>query len=212
MISMMCCFLFTIQNNKADVTALCQQSFRFIIFILIKTSFTIFIAMIIRPATSPDVPAIMQLIADIVPAMREAGNYQWDSTYPNAAVFEEDIAMNQLWVAELDGDIAGVAAITTEQYPEYASVGMDITETAIVVHRLAVSTQYRGKGIAAALMQQAETEALKRGIKTLRIDTNTANEATQKLFPKMGYKFAGEMGLSFRPGLRFYCYEKRLDS
>jgi GNAT superfamily N-acetyltransferase len=168
--------------------------------------------MIVRRAKLSDIPSIMQVIADVVPAMRESGNYQWDNTYPNAVVFEEDIAFDQLWVAELDGDIAGVGAITTEQYPEYASVGMDINETAIVVHRLAVNTHYRGKGIAAALMQQAETEALRRGIKTLRIDTNTANEATQKLFPKMGYVFAGEMGLSFRPGLRFYCYEKRLDS
>jgi GNAT superfamily N-acetyltransferase len=167
--------------------------------------------MIIRRAILSDIPAIMQVIADVVPAMREAGNYQWDHTYPNAAVFEEDIALDQLWVAESNGEIAGVAAITTEQYPEYASVGLDISETAIVVHRLAVSTRYRGKGIAAALMQEAEKEAIRRGIKTLRIDTNTANQATQKLFPKMGYVFAGEMGLDFRPGLRFYCYEKRLD-
>ncbi|MBS1529963.1 MAG: GNAT family N-acetyltransferase [Bacteroidetes bacterium] len=167
--------------------------------------------MIIRRATLSDVPSIMLVIADVVPAMRESGNYQWDHTYPNAAAFEEDIRVNQLWVAEFDGEVAGVAAITTEQYPEYASVGLDVSETAIVVHRLAVSTRFRGKGIAAALMQEAEAEAFRRGIKTLRIDTNTANQATQKLFPKMGYEFAGEIGLGFRPGLRFYCYEKRLD-
>src|ERR1700757_1345381 len=127
--------------------------------------------MIIRRAILSDVSSIMQVIADVVPAMRESGNYQWDHTYPNAAVFEEDIALNQLWVADYEGEIAGVAAITTEQYPEYASVGLDISETAIVVHRLAVSTRFRGKGVAAALMQEAEAEALRRGIKTLRIDT-----------------------------------------
>jgi GNAT superfamily N-acetyltransferase len=170
-----------------------------------------FYRMIIRRAQLSDIPSIMQVIARVVPAMRETGNYQWDNTYPNAAAFEEDIALDQLWVAEFDGEVAGLAAITTEQYPEYATVGLDVGETAIVVHRLAVSTAYRGKGIAAALMQEAEAGAIRRGIKTLRIDTNTANEATQKLFPKMGYVFAGEMGLSFRPGLRFYCYEKRLD-
>jgi GNAT superfamily N-acetyltransferase len=167
--------------------------------------------MIIRKAVLTDIPGIMKVITEVVPVMRASGNYQWDNTYPNAAVFGEDIALDQLWVADTDGEIAGLAAITTEQYPEYASVGMDISETAIVVHRLAVSTRYRGKGIAAALMQQAETVAVKQGIKTLRIDTNTANEATQRLFPKMGYVFKGEMGLSFRPGLSFYCYEKRLD-
>ena len=105
-----------------------------------------------------------------------------------------------------------MAAITiSDQEPEYANVGWDITETAIVTHRLAVSEKYRGMGIAAALLTQAEREAVNRGINTLRIDTNTSNQATQRLFPKLGYKFAGEIGLGFRPNLRFYCYEKRID-
>lgn len=167
--------------------------------------------MLIRLATLADVPAIMHLITEALPEMIAVGNFQWDSVYPNPTAFEQDIALNQLWVADDNGDIAGVAAITTEQYPEYADVGLDISETAIVVHRLAVSIHHRGKGIAAQLMQQAEQVARERGIKVLRVDTNTANLATQKLFPKMGYRYAGEMDLSFRPSMRFYCYEKRLD-
>jgi GNAT superfamily N-acetyltransferase len=167
--------------------------------------------MIIRPATLNDIPGIMLVIAEVVPAMNASGNFQWDSTYPNPEAFENDIALNQLWVADNAGDIAGVTAITTEQYPEYASVGWDINETAIVTHRLAVSTRYRGQGIAEKLLHQAELEAIRRGINTLRIDTNTRNQAAGKLFPKAGYQFAGEIGLAFRPGLRFYCYEKRLD-
>ncbi len=165
----------------------------------------------IRPAILSDVPGIMQVIAEVVPDMIASGNFQWDDTYPNAAVFEEDIALGQLWVADADGIIAGVSAITTEQYPEYADVGLDINETAIVTHRLAVSPRFRGQGVAGLLMQQAEQVAVDRDIKTLRVDTNTANKATQSLFPKMGYCFAGEIGLHFRPGLKFYCYEKRLD-
>ena len=165
----------------------------------------------IRRATLADIPGIMKLIAEVVPVMNASGNFQWDSTYPNAVVFEKDIELDRLWVADSKGDIAGVSAITTEQEPEYAEVGWDLNETAIVTHRLAVSTRYQGQGVAAQLMQQAEDEALKGGIKTLRVDTNTANAATQRLFPKMGYVFAGEIGLGFRPGLRFYCYEKRLD-
>src|SRR5689334_88658 len=105
----------------------------------------------IRPAIFSDVPGIMQVIADVVPDMIASGNFQWDDTYPNAAVFEEDIALGQLWVADADGIIAGVSAITTEQYPEYADVGLDINEPAIVTHRLAVSPHYRGQGIAGLL-------------------------------------------------------------
>lgn len=164
----------------------------------------------IRLATLNDIPAIMQVITEVVPLMRAVGNLQWDNTYPNPAVFEKDISLNQLWVADADGNIAGVAAITTEQYSEYAQVGLDISQTAIVVHRLAVSPRYKEKGIAITLMEQAEKEAIRRGIKFLRIDTNTQNQVAQNLFIKTGYAFAGEMNLEFRPGLRFYCYEKKL--
>jgi GNAT superfamily N-acetyltransferase len=168
--------------------------------------------MLIRPAKLTDIPQIMQLVAEVVPAMIASGNLQWDSNYPNASVFTNDINHDQLWVAEVNGQIAGITAITTDQEAEYAQIGWNINETAIVTHRLAVSPHYRGLGIAATLLQQADHEALRRNIKTLRIDTNANNQATQKLFPKMGYVYVGEIGLGFRPGLRFYCYEKRLQT
>jgi len=166
--------------------------------------------MIIRRAVVNDIPGIMALIRQVVPLMNASGNLQWDDRYPNPEIFTSDIAQDKLWVAEISGSIAGVSAITTDQDPEYAEVGWDLDETAIVTHRLAVSPQFHGQGVAVALMQKAEDEAIRRGIHALRIDTNSMNKATQQLFPKMGYVYAGEIGLSYRPGLRFYCYEKRL--
>jgi ribosomal protein S18 acetylase RimI-like enzyme len=164
----------------------------------------------IRLATQDDVPALMALLRKVVPLMRAAGNLQWDETYPNEMVFGKDIEKQQLWLAEIEGTIVGVTALTTDQEPEYAQVGWNLDETAVVVHRLAVDPDFRGAGIATNLMQQAEKVAKEHGIEVLRIDTNTKNEATQKLFPKLGYKLAGEIGLAFRPDLRFLCYEKRL--
>jgi len=166
----------------------------------------------IRLATLDDLPALTALVWRVVPLMRATGNLQWDETYPNDAVFQRDIDLDQLWIAEVNFSIAGVAAITMDQEPDYAQVGWDITEPAIVVHRLAVDPAFRGQGAAGALMQKAEEIAIERGITALRIDTNTQNEATQRLFPKLGYLLAGEISLEFRPGLRFLCYEKRLPS
>jgi ribosomal protein S18 acetylase RimI-like enzyme len=164
----------------------------------------------IRLATQHDIPALMALLRKAVPLMRATGNLQWDDTYPNETVFGKDIENHQLWLVEIDGAVAGVAALTTDQEPEYAQVGWDLDETAVVVHRLAVDPDFRGAGVATALMQHAEAIAKERGITVLRIDTNTKNEATQRLFPKLGYTLAGEIDLDFRPGLRFLCYEKRL--
>ena len=167
--------------------------------------------MLIRLAILNDIQNIMQLVSEVVPLMIAGGNLQWDSDYPNPEKFADDIAHGKLWVAEIENKIAGVSAITTDQDPEYADVGWDLSEIAIVTHRLAVSVHHRGLGVAEALLQKAEDEALRRGIITLRIDTNSMNTATQKLFPKLGYIYAGEIGLSYRPSLRFFCYEKRLD-
>lgn len=164
----------------------------------------------IRLAVPGDVAAVMGLLRRVVPLMQAAGNQQWDESYPNVAVFESDIELGQLWVAEIDGAVAGMAAVTTDQEPEYAQVGWNVDETAVVVHRLAVDPEFRGAGVAAALMRKAEEIAVERGISVLRVDTNTQNKATQRLLPKLGYELAGEIGLSFRPGLRFLCYEKRV--
>lgn len=164
----------------------------------------------IRPATAADLPAIMALIRRVVPLMHEAGNFQWSADYPNEAVFQQDISRQQLWTAELEGQLLGVAALTEDQDPEYAQADWDAAERALVTHRLAVDPAAQGQGVAAALLQQAEALAQARGLKVLRVDTNSENAATQRLFPKLGYRFAGEIQLAFRPGLRFFCYEKEL--
>ncbi len=167
--------------------------------------------LLIRPALTADLPEMMLLVAAVVPLMNAAGNFQWDATYPNTSVLENDIALGQLWIAECEGEIAGFAAITTDQDEEYAQLGWDLSLPAIVTHRLAVHPRFQGRGVAKALLMQAESEAMRRHIPRLRIDTNSENAATRHLFPALGYRFAGEIGLNFRPGLRFFGYEKLLD-
>jgi hypothetical protein len=55
----------------------------------------------------------MALLRRVMPPMRAAGNFQWDDdTYPNETVFTNDIAQNQCWLAEIDGQLAGISAIT----------------------------------------------------------------------------------------------------
>ena len=155
--------------------------------------------MMLRLAEVNDIPEIMELVRGVVPVMNAAGNFQWDEFYPNAAVFERDIALAQLWICEADS-IAGVAAITTDQEFEYKEVGWDLAEEAIVVHRLAVGVDYQGRGVAGSLMNKAEALAIERGINVLRVDTSSANPATQRLFPKLGYKFGGRYILTLPAG------------
>jgi len=165
----------------------------------------------IRLALLQDIPKIMQLVSKVVPLMRASGNFQWGDDYPNPEVFTKDIAIGQLWVAEIEKNIAGISAITTDQDPEYADAGWDINEKAIVTHRLAVDPDCQGMGIAKALMEQAEHVARSRDISILRVDTNSENMATRALFPKLGYQFSGEISFAKRPGLKFFCFQKFIE-
>jgi ribosomal protein S18 acetylase RimI-like enzyme len=167
--------------------------------------------MLLRLAQTSDLAAITALVRRAVPLMHAAGNFQWDDDYPSHAAFAHDIRRGELWVAESSaGVLAGVVAITTDQTPEYGHVGWDLAEPALAIHRLAVDPDYRGAGLAASLMQQAETIARERGITHLRVDTSAENTAIQRLFLRLGYAFAGQITIAYRPGLRVVCYAKRL--
>lgn len=166
-------------------------------------------SMQLRLATPEDIPGIMQAVRAVIPILHAEGNLQWDDTYPNPQVFAEDIRNSHLWVMATEDKIAGVVATTSEQYPEYANVGWDITDTAIVIHRLVVNPEFQRQGIAAALLGHAETVARACNLTRILADTNSHNQAMQRLLPKIGYTFAGEIALGFRPGMRFLCYEKR---
>ena len=176
-------------------------------------------AMRIRLGTADDVAAALDIIRLVVPLMLAEGNGQWNLDYPNADVLNKDVAQGQLWVAEEEGStsgaplITGLAAISTAREPEYERLSSwtgGSTAPAVVVHRLATHPEWRGRGVAAALMQQAEQFAAGLGIRNLRVDTNSANCATQRLFPKLGFSYVGDITLDLRPGLRFMCYEKIL--
>ena len=57
----------------------------------------------LRLATHADSPSILKIVQAVLPLMKEAGNPQWDETYPLQSDFEADIALHQLWVAVTNG-------------------------------------------------------------------------------------------------------------
>lgn len=153
---------------------------------------------------------MMTMVKRVVPMMRAAGNLQWNDDYPNAEVFLRDIGRGQLWIAEVDAVIAGVTAMTTDEEPDYIQADWDTMQPALVIHRLAVDPTFRGAGVARALLFKAEEVAISQNLFVVRADTNNENQAAQRLFPSLGYRFAGEISLRIRPGQRFFCYEKQL--
>ncbi len=169
---------------------------------------------VMRKASMEDLAVITKIVADSLPILHASGNRQWDENYPQETHFIADINNGELWAATCRGDVVGFVAITRDQPEEYSDCGLDISEEAIVPHRLAVAPSCRGAGIAKRMMKQAELVAVSAGISKIRVDTNSKNSIMQRLFHNLGYEYCGEIIFKNKPVLpevmKFVCFEKNI--
>lgn len=162
-----------------------------------------------RKAVHSDLPGVMEILNEVVPIMNASGNFQWNEDYPTLDVLKRDIEDSMLWIAEIDNEIAGFTAITTDQPEEYGNVGWDVKMKCIVPHRMAVSPKYRGNGIAMKFYEIAEDLGRELNYPYLKVDTNERNPAMQNIFKKRGYEFCGYIYFKNKPEScgRFMCYQ-----
>nr|WP_306171881.1 GNAT family N-acetyltransferase [Variovorax sp. KK3] len=93
---------------------------------------------------------------------------------PMLADYPALTAEGKVWVAELDGELAGVLVLYE-------------TEDGFYVDTVASSPAMRGTGVGRALLEFAEAEARARGFASLYLCTNSKMTENQVLYPKVGY-------------------------
>ncbi len=164
---------------------------------------------LIRQADLGDIEEIMWIIKTVCREMRLEGNLQWDDTYPQAVDFENDIRKKDLFISEIDGRVGGFLCINHHEPEEYARIHWSSHQRPLVLHRMAVASEFRGRGIGAALLGFAEEFSRKNGVAYLRSDTNSLNLKMNALFQKMGYTFVGQMH-AFGKDNPFNFYDKLL--
>ncbi|NBL66101.1 GNAT family N-acetyltransferase [Flavobacterium sp. NST-5] len=164
---------------------------------------------IFRKAQLNDLLPIWKILQDGILRRKADGSQQWQDGYPNVSVVENDIENGYGFVLEIDGKIAGYCAILINDEPVYQAIeGKWLSEGNFVVyHRVAVSEDFLGQGIAKKMLQEIETFALQHNIYSLKADTNYDNPAMMGLFERLGYQYCGEV--YFRGSAR-RAYEKVL--
>lgn len=162
-----------------------------------------------RKATVEDIASIWVIIQQAIARRKNDGSKQWQDGYPNENVIQQDIEQGIGYVLTEDNTVAGYAAILINDEPAYAELkGEWLTNgDFVVVHRLAVSESYIGKGLAQKIMQHTEDVATQNNISSVKVDTNFDNMPMLRIFEKLGYTYCGEV--TFRGGIR-KAYEKKL--
>lgn len=160
----------------------------------------------IRLATINDIDNILAIIKEIQKEMAQENNPQWneEDDYPSKNKFLSDLKQNELYVYD-DNILKGFMVISKED--NYHELVATTSESAYVLHRLAIKKEYRNEGLASKFFEYAEALAQKNNIKILKADTEEHNLKMNNLFLKLGFKKVGEFEYDDYPGHYIY-YEK----
>lgn len=162
----------------------------------------------IRPAIMSDLDRVVDIMEVSKKILQAQGNFQWDDAYPLREDYRLDIENAELYVIEDDGVVAGFLCLNSDEPEVYKSAAWKNPPPALVIHRMAVAPELRGKGLAGKLLDFAWDVTRERGFASLRTDTFSANDAMNSLFIKHGFHKTGEIELPGRRQQPFYCYEK----
>ena len=164
---------------------------------------------ILRKAQIPEAEIIWQILQQAIERRRKDGSNQWQDGYPNQEVVKTDISLGKGYVLEIDNAIAAYAALVFNDEPAYKEIIGDwlTNDDFLVIHRVAVSNDFLGKGIAVLLFQKLEDFAKEHHVFSIKVDTNFDNLAMLHILEKLNYQYCGEV--YFRGGAR-KAFEKVL--
>ena len=119
--------------------------------------------------------------------------------YPLRQDAQEGLEAGALYIAELDGQIAGSVILRREQDSAYRQASWQIPFEApvFVVHTLAVDPAYRHRGVGRALLRHAAKVGREAGLQAIRLDVYEENRTAIGFYEACGYHCCGciDLGL-----------------
>jgi GNAT superfamily N-acetyltransferase len=151
-----------------------------------------------RKADENDVFAIWEILQQAIRRRKEDGSLQWQNGYPNLETVKNDIERQIGFVLIENEEVIAYSALIFNDEPAYEKItGEWLTNgDFLVVHRVAVSDKYVGKGMATKFFKIFEDYALQNDIFSIKVDTNFDNAPMLKILEKLGYIFCGLVYLS----------------
>lgn len=153
---------------------------------------------VFRKATQADVPEIWQILQGAILRRKLDGSQQWQNGYPNLDVVNEDVIKGQCFVLEVDGQVAASSALIFNDEPAYENIEGEWLSDGdfLVVHRVAVSDKFIGRGLIKKMFAEFEEFSRKQGVFSIKVDTNFDNLAMLAILEKLGYSYCGEVFLA----------------
>ena len=165
--------------------------------------------MTIRLAEKRDIDRIMQIIGDARESIGRLGIDQWQYGYPTRDIVKEDIMLERSFVVLENDEICATFALMFHGEPTYKKIycGAWLSDGEyLALHRIAINSAFRGKGIAEKIVMFLCEFANKNGYSSIRVDTHQGNLPMRRMLEKNGFEYCGTIRLL--DGQERVAYEK----
>ena len=170
----------------------------------------------LRRAQLQDLKAIMKIIDDAKELLKKNGSPQWQNGYPDQETFTQDIVMQTNWILINDNKVVATATLQLTPEPTYRNITQgqwqQPDEPYATIHRVAISSNYRGQGLSKLLFSNLLTVGQMQGIKNFRVDTHRSNKAMQHIAENFNFKKRGIIKVNDQNDPERLAYELNLGS
>ena len=158
--------------------------------------------MTVQKTTEKDIEPVLALFDEARKTIAALGIDQWQNGYPNREAVLEDMANSGSYCIVDENGLCGTFAIIENGEPTYDIIidghwlSGDESNNYIALHRVAVSVQMRGKGVATEIVRFAVDCAKRLGRASVRIDTHKGNVVMRRMLEKNGFSLCGTIFLA----------------
>jgi ribosomal protein S18 acetylase RimI-like enzyme len=156
----------------------------------------------IRRCQAADAAAVATLLDEATVWVGQRGYEQWPLPFPREEI-AAGIERGQVYVAELDGDVAATVTLLWDDPTYWGERPAD----AAYVHKLAVSRACAGQRVGQAIVEWADKTAAAAGREFLRLDCLHDNAGIRAYYERLGFEHRGDLVVD---GRDMSIYERRV--
>ena len=159
----------------------------------------------IRPVLEHEYDLAYRFIEEARAYQREQGFLQWTDKSPTLFDICKDIIEHRAYFIIEDNRPFGYVCIRLDGDPIYDEITEWTHTPYVAVHRVAISTEARGKGASRHLFRLVRELCLAHGIHAIRIDTHEDNALMRHVLDREGFVLRGKVHYAVGERLAYEC-------
>lgn len=120
--------------------------------------------------------------------------------YPAPEFLRTSIAQGELYIGELDGQIASCMVVNHAYNEGYKNIiwSVDVPdESLLVIHALGVHPAFAGQGIAKQMVREVQETARQSAVKTVRLDVLEGNLPAERAYVSVGFRYVDTLTMYY---------------